>query len=167
MGDPAKMLMLEVVLDEYKTHGLVENAATTGKLLQDGIEERASKYEGMIGRVRGSGCFLAWSVNNTQTRDAMVGAFRQKGVMVGGCGAYSIRLRPSMVFGQPHAEQFLRVFSEVMDEVEIQGEPSDWNTKDPRNIVDVNTGKQGAFHSHSMDFGAIEDGSNDNFKASA
>ena len=37
---------------------------------------------------------------NTATRDAMVHALRQAGVQTGGCGAFSIRLRPSMVFGQ-------------------------------------------------------------------
>ena len=55
-------------------------------------------FSGLIGRVRGKGTFVAFSVNNTKLRDELVYALRQAGVQAGGCGAYSIRLRPSMVF---------------------------------------------------------------------
>lgn len=155
MGDPAKLLMLDIVLDEYEKHGLVENAAKVGQILQDGIMEQALKHDELIGRVRGKGCFVAWSVRNTETRDTMLGALRQKGVTAGGCGAFSIRLRPSMVFGEEHAAEFLRIFAEVMNETEVVGNKGTWNMKDPRNVVDLKSGKQGRFHKRSMDEGPI------------
>ena len=50
---------------------------------------------------------------NTETRDALVGNLRKKGIESGGCGAYTIRLRPSMVFMPQHAAQFLEIFDQV------------------------------------------------------
>jgi len=77
----------------------------------------------------------------------MVGALRQAGVQTGGCGAFSIRLRPSMVFGEAHAREFLRILAEVMATLEVIGDDeSEWNMVEPRNTVDVDTGKQGDFH---------------------
>lgn len=149
MGDPAKLLLLEVVLEEYERHGLVEAAAATGALMLGGLEAEAAKHGTLIGRVRGQGTFIAWSVNNTETRDAMVAALRAKGVQCGGCGAYSIRLRPSMVFGQAHAAEFLRIFGEVVNDMDVVGEAEDWDGEEPRNVVDLETGRQGAFHQES------------------
>ena len=106
------------------------------------------------GRVRGLGTFIAWTVVNTATRDAMVTALRQAGVQTGGCGAFSIRLRPSMVFGPEHANEFLRILSEVMDSLEVIGEDeSEWNMEKPRNTVDVVSGEQGAFHATEVPLG--------------
>lgn len=155
MGDPAKLLMLEVICEEYKKHDLVAKAGTTGQFMHDGVIAIAGKHPGMIGRVRGKGTFIAWCVNNTETRDAMVQALRQKGVTVGACGAYSIRLRPSMVFGMQHAAEFLRILAEVVAETKVVGEPSTWNLHDPRNLVDVDTGRQGRFHKTSSGAGLL------------
>lgn len=157
MGDPSKVLMLNAILDEYEENNLIENAEITGNYLQAGIKlvAQGSAGQGLIGRVRGKGTFAAFSVNNTKLRDELVYALRQAGVQVGGCGAYSIRLRPSMVFLPVHAAEFLRIFEEQIEILaarvesgdEDLGDVSDWNTKDPRNTVDIKTGKQGRFHS--------------------
>jgi 4-aminobutyrate aminotransferase/(S)-3-amino-2-methylpropionate transaminase len=157
MGDPAKMLMLETVLREYKGGDLVAKAAATGEMLQAGVQALAVQHTGLIGRVRGQGTFVAWTVVNTATRDAMVNALRQKGVHTGGCGAFSIRLRPSMVFGPEHCAQFLSTMSEVMSELEVIGqEERMWDMIEPRNVIDVDTGTQGRFHKTAEHRGAIK-----------
>lgn len=157
MGEPAKVLMLQAMLDEYDENNLIENAEITGEYLQEGIKlvAQSVKGQGLIGRVRGKGTFVAFSVNNTKLRDELVYALRQAGVQAGGCGAYSIRLRPSMVFQPVHAAEFIRILDEQVVRLservergdEDLGEVSDWNTNDPRNTVDIKTGEQGRFHS--------------------
>ena len=132
------------------TKPMVENAAITGNFLLEGLQQLAEKHGSKIGRARGSGTFCAVSVNNTRTRDAMIEGLRAHGVESGGSGAYTIRLRPSMMFMPQHAAEFLTIFDKVIEETEIVGEPSEWNTNDPRNIVDIDTGKQGKFHSMSV-----------------
>ena len=71
-----------------------------------------------FGRIRGSGTFLAITMFNTSTRDKVIYEMRQRGVELGGCGAFSIRLRPSMVFTPDHAAEFLRIFDEVSERSE-------------------------------------------------
>jgi len=149
MGDPAKMIMLETIMKEYKANDLVQNAGITGDFLLDGLKQLSEDHGSKIGRARGQGTFCAVSVNNTRTRDAIINNLRAHGVESGGSGAYTIRLRPTMMFMPQHAAEFLAIFDKVLEETEIVGEASEWNTKDPRNIVDVDTGKQGRFHSMS------------------
>ena len=72
-----------------------------------------------FGRIRGSGTFLAITMFNTSTRDKVIYEMRQRGVELGGCGAFSIRLRPSMVFTPDHAAEFLRIFDEVSERSEL------------------------------------------------
>jgi len=146
MGDPSKMLMLEGILDVYKEQNLLENAGIVGKFLLEGLEEIQRRHPTMLGRARGSGTFTAISVYNTATRDALIAGLRQKGVESGGCGAYTIRLRPAMVFLPHHAAMFLDLFDQVCSETELVGEADGWMFKEARNLVDVKTGKEGRFH---------------------
>ena len=142
-------MMLDTILDEYEANNLIENARITGEYLRDGLRNISKKHQGMIGRVRGRGTFVALSVNNTELRDKVIWELRQAGVQAGGCGAFSIRLRPSMIFTPTHAQEFLKIFEGVMDNLVDAGEhgqESVWNTNDPRNIVNVVTGEQGQFH---------------------
>jgi len=113
MGDPSKMLMLKVILEEYKRNSLIENAEITGKMLRDGMDTLSTEFPELIGRVRGQGTFSAVSATNTATRDKIINALRQKGVEAGGSGAFTIRLRPSMVFTPTHAAEFLDIFADV------------------------------------------------------
>ena len=124
MGDPGKLLLLEVVLREYAAGGLVAKAAATGALLMEGLSALATLHPLLIARVRGQGTFIAWTVRDRATRDAMISALRQAGVHTGGCGDASIRLRPTMVFGPDHAAVFLRKLGSVaatMDGVPDRG----------------------------------------------
>lgn len=116
MGDPSKAMMLEAILEEYDENHLIENAKITGNFLMDGIKKLARKAEfrHLIGRVRGRGTFVAFTVNNTELRDELVYMLRQAGVQSGGCGAYSIRLRPAMIFMPEHAAQFLTILEEQL-----------------------------------------------------
>jgi 4-aminobutyrate aminotransferase/(S)-3-amino-2-methylpropionate transaminase len=146
MGDPSKMMMLEGILDVYKEESLLENASITGKFLLEGLEAIQKRHPGMLGRARGQGTFTAISVYNTETRDKLIAGLRQKGIESGGCGAYTIRLRPAMIFLPHHAAIFLEIFDQVCAETEITGEASAWTFKEARNLVDTKTGKEGRFH---------------------
>ena len=120
----------------------------------DGLWAIKKKYKQnnkiIIGRIRGEGAFIAVTVFNTSTRDKLIYEMRQRGVEIGGCGAFSIRLRPAMVFTPQHAKEFLRIFDEVLGEVEVVGDceswDGDWDEEEPRNLVDLKTGEQGDFH---------------------
>lgn len=146
MGDPAKLLMLKTLIEEVENNKLLENATITGDFMYAGLKELEKKHSHLLGRVRGVGTFLALSVYNTKTRDALINNLKQKGVLVGGCGAYSIRFRPTLVFQPRHAAQFLAIFDEVCSNTEIVGEVEQWDHSGARNLVDVEKGTEGRFH---------------------
>merc|ERR1711998_594997 len=50
MGDPAKMLMLETIINEYDENSLLENASITGDFLLKGLEALQEKYPHLLGR---------------------------------------------------------------------------------------------------------------------
>merc|ERR1712086_1133274 len=132
-GDPAKMLMLKVILEEHKSNNLIQNAEVTGQMLRDGMEEIAREYPMLVGRVRGQGTFSAISASSIATRDKLVSELRQHGVEVGGSGAFTIRLRPSMIFQPVHAAEFLDIFANVCAQTEPIGTPM-WDTSNQRGL---------------------------------
>lgn len=44
----------------------------------------------------------------------MVNKMRSKGVLIGGCGESTIRLRPALIFEPKHAEIMLDKFEDVL-----------------------------------------------------
>ena len=47
----------------------------------------------------------------------MIGRMRSKGVLIGGCGESTIRLRPALIFEPKHAEIMLEKFRDVLNEM--------------------------------------------------
>jgi len=64
------------------------------------------KYDVMT-NVRGIGTFIAFDLPSTEERDGLIAKLRNQGLAIGGCGAKSIRLRPSLVFQPKHASELL------------------------------------------------------------
>ena len=48
----------------------------------------------------------------------MVSRMRSKGVLIGGCGESTIRLRPALIFEPKHAEIMLEKFEDVLTDME-------------------------------------------------
>ena len=89
--------------------------------------------------VRGRGTLVAWDHHTMAQRDGIVqseylnfyplsahctlknntlktifSAAMEKGLLLGGCGTHSIRLRPSLVFERRHADEFLDLFEDSL-----------------------------------------------------
>jgi 4-aminobutyrate aminotransferase/(S)-3-amino-2-methylpropionate transaminase len=54
------------------------------------------------------------AVKGADARAALVDAFKQKGILVGGCGERSVRLRPMLCFTPKHAAVFLDTMETVL-----------------------------------------------------
>ena len=52
-------------------------------------------------------------------RDAIVGKCRQKGLVIGGCGESTIRMRPSLIFEPRHAESMIEVMNDVVGSINM------------------------------------------------
>lgn len=51
-------------------------------------------------------------------RDNIVNKCRQKGLVIGGCGEATIRMRPSLIFEPRHAESMIEVMNDVVGSID-------------------------------------------------
>ena len=115
MGDPARLLQLEAVVDCVKRYGLVANAASTGAALKAGLEALAARFPKHVAAVRGTGTLVAFDVpGGPAARDALMGQLRLAGVDIPSCGENTIRARPGLFFTHRHAQQFLAILEGVL-----------------------------------------------------
>ena len=47
----------------------------------------------------------------------MISDAMKNGLLLGGCGEKSIRLRPSLIFGRRHADEFLDLFEATLTDL--------------------------------------------------
>ncbi len=113
------------VLDVIRDEKLMENCATIGALMTDGLRALQSQYP-QIGDVRGAGLFIGLEfVTDPETRapDAalairVVNALRERRVLISASGpaGNSLKIRPPMPFGRDHAALFLEAMADVLAE---------------------------------------------------
>jgi 4-aminobutyrate aminotransferase len=102
---------------ELLENGLVENAATVGKYLGDGLRAIAAKYD-CIGDVRGLGMMLGVEfVDDKSTmkpapelRDKIEMECFNRGLIILGCGASTIRWSPPLILTKENADVALEIF---------------------------------------------------------
>ena len=112
MGDPARALLFRAIVQEIKRLDLVENTATTGDYLYNGLAQLSQKYPNEIQNLRGQGqgTFIAW---DSARRDEVVKKGKSVGINVGGSGERAVRLRPMLVFQKHHADILLESLEKI------------------------------------------------------
>lgn len=118
-GDPSKAIIAKGIYQEIVKNDLVNRTAQVGEYLYNGLEKIISQFPGKVSNLRGKnyGTFIAWDCSDVDTRTKILMGCRAKGVNVGGCGDVSIRLRPTLLFEEKHADVFLGVLEEVLKEL--------------------------------------------------
>jgi len=117
VGDSHKLLLLSEVVKVIKQRNLVELSNKTGAVMLKGLLELENKYPSLLNAARGRGTFCAIDCPSAQIRDNIVNKCRQKGLLIGGCGEATIRVRPSLIFEPRHAEMMLEVMNDVIGDV--------------------------------------------------
>merc|ERR1711865_1195191 len=99
MGDPAKILHLEVIMDVIRKDELIEGTKACGEVLYQGLLNLQKQHPEVLSRVRSAGgTFCAVDAVTPQRRDELYSRMLNLGVMVGACGSKSIRFRPPLTF---------------------------------------------------------------------
>lgn len=109
-----------ITVKEVERLHLLENAKITGNYLHQGLFELSKEFPQMISGVRGIGTFLAFDIANDPLRTNIQKTMMQKGVVMGLCGAQSIRLRPTLLFTPKHARLLLDKLHETLSELSKQ-----------------------------------------------
>ena len=105
---------------------LIENAAQTGAILLERLTQLADTH-GAIAEVRGKGLMIGVElVEDTvsltpapKARDAVVTRCFEKGLLLLGCGANSVRFSPPLVVGEKEVETAVRIFDEALTELNL------------------------------------------------
>ncbi|XP_074647439.1 4-aminobutyrate aminotransferase, mitochondrial-like [Tubulanus polymorphus] len=116
MGDPQKLILVENVLKEIKEKNLLQLVQTTGAKLLALLNTLTAKYPDQVNNARGQGTFCAIDCKDGAYRDSLITKLRNKGFHLGGCGDYSIRFRPSLLFQEKHVDLFAKAIDEVLSE---------------------------------------------------
>lgn len=106
LGDPLRVLQLEVVLETIKKDNLDARVKEAGIALNDGLKKVASNFPQHVCNVRGTGTLLAIdATKGGAARDALVAKFRSNGLLIAACGDRAIRFRPPLTFTKANAEE--------------------------------------------------------------
>jgi 4-aminobutyrate aminotransferase len=108
-------------LDVIQSENLVENAATQGRRLIDGVREIASEHK-EIGDVRGLGLMIAAEFTaadgspDTATATRVHAAAAEKGLLLLTCGPFGnvVRMIPPLVVTAEQVDEGLRLWSEAL-----------------------------------------------------
>ena len=102
---------------ELLENGLVENAATVGAYLKDGLLKLKEKHE-VVGDVRGHGLMLGVEFVTDKTslkpdselRDRIEMECFNRGLIILGCGTSTIRWSPPLILTKENADVALEIF---------------------------------------------------------
>lgn len=114
IGDPARILVANSIFRYVAENKLPERTAEVGKYLKDKLD--LFRREGKISNLRGTGTFLAFDLPTPQARDQFIASARKAGVNIGACGPQSIRLRPSLLFEEKHADLFVKITADLLQQ---------------------------------------------------
>lgn len=117
MGDPAKLIMLESVINVIHREGLVDKIDQVGTKLQAGLQQLQNKYSSVVSNARGKGTFCAIDFKDGATRDKVLDQLALNGIYAGGCGAQSVRVRTALVFNDKHNEILLERLENVLSKM--------------------------------------------------
>lgn len=105
-GDPARMILAGAIGEQVVKHDLASKAARVGDYLYGKLEKLAEKYPDYLSDLRGKGraTFIAWSFKKPELRNKFLADMKAVGINIGGCAEDSVRLRPTLVFEEKHAD---------------------------------------------------------------
>lgn len=115
-GDPARMILAGAISKEVIDKNLPKQAARVGDYLYGKLEALAAKYPEYLANLRGKdrATFIAWSFKDGTLRDKFLADMKTVGINMGGCAEDSVRLRPTLVFEERHADILLAGIEKVL-----------------------------------------------------
>jgi L-lysine 6-transaminase len=112
-GNLVDMVRCARYLQIIQEDGLVENAASVGAYLKDGLQELATEFPAVT-NVRGEGLLLALDLPDGETRGKVWQQCWDQGLAVLVCGPRSLRFRPPLVFSEAQASSLLTTLREAL-----------------------------------------------------
>ncbi|KAK6204856.1 4-aminobutyrate aminotransferase [Scheffersomyces amazonensis] len=115
-GDPARIILAGAIGKEVLKHDLPALNKKVGAYLFGKLEALQKKYPKYLQQLRGKdrGTFIAWSLDDAAARNKFLADMKTVGVNIGGCAEESVRLRPTLVFEEKHADILVDAIDKVL-----------------------------------------------------
>ncbi|KAJ5407454.1 hypothetical protein N7465_008738 [Penicillium sp. CMV-2018d] len=116
MGDAARIIICNTVIDGILSKKLVEKTARVGMVLYDSLATLAVKYPNRIQNLRGKskGTYIAF---DTLDSSSLLKKMRELGINIGSCGVQTVRLRPMLIFEESHIAPLLAAFETAFSQL--------------------------------------------------
>ena len=98
-GNLVDMVRFDRILEVIEAEDLIGNVNTQGAHLMARLGAMEERFEGVTD-ARGRGLFCAFDLPDTASRNAVLKAAYDEGLMALGCGPRSIRFRPALTISQ-------------------------------------------------------------------
>ncbi len=106
-GNLADMIRGAKYAEVITEDGLIENAATMGRIFLERLNDLSAKSAGKISNVRGRGLFLAFDMADGKARDQFRARCWENGLATLACGPRSMRFRGCLNVGRAEIDQAL------------------------------------------------------------
>jgi L-lysine 6-transaminase len=116
-GNLVDMVRCQRFVEIIEEDGLLENAATVGAGLLEGLQQLETTYPEKVSNSRGRGVMVAFDLPDRETRKAVLKQMVEVGVMGLPCGVKSIRFRPPLCLSPDEAAEGLRRLELALDGV--------------------------------------------------
>jgi len=111
-GGPVPCAAALATLKVLEEEGLVENAASTGAYLQDGLQEMASRKK-VVAEVRGRGLMLAVQLEGEMAEEAAASAL-ERGLVINNIGKDVLRFLPPLLAGPAEVDALLEALEDIL-----------------------------------------------------
>jgi 4-aminobutyrate aminotransferase len=119
-GSPVSCAAALATFDVIRDEDLMANADRVGTVLLDGLRGIQERHP-LIREVRGKALWIGLAFADHAVAAAVELAAFRHGLLTLSCGDDAIRISPPLVFREDQAREALRIFEEVVAEVEAAG----------------------------------------------
>ncbi len=104
---------LEIMVEE----NILENVRARHDQVIQGLEALAAKFPGKIANIRGRGLMIAFDMENTELRNALLGKIFDNGAIILPCGHVTVRFRPPMNITAEEVEKAMVIIEKSLTEL--------------------------------------------------
>jgi 4-aminobutyrate aminotransferase len=119
-GSPLSCAAALATFDVIRDEDLLGNANRVGSILLDGLRHVQTRHP-LIREVRGKALWIGLGFADHEVAEAVEHVAFRRGLLMLSCGDDAIRVSPPLVFREDQAREALRIFEEVVAEVESVG----------------------------------------------
>ena len=117
-GNLADMVRVCHEMTIVKKEGLIERAALTGEILNEGLKRVIAKFD-FANNVRGMGLYQGFSLDTPERKGKLIKIAREEfGLLLLGAGNRSIRSRPNLSVTKEDVERFLVMLERALAKLE-------------------------------------------------